>query len=74
LAKVIKGYGNNGEDGYEGLIYKNLIGTYLHGSVLPKNPHLTDELLRRAIAFAGLELELKLLDDQIETRAHEALL
>ena len=74
LAKVIKGYGNNGEDGFEGAVYNSLGATYLHGSVLPKNPHLADELLRRAISFAGLELELKLLDDQMEIRAHEALL
>lgn len=74
LAKVIQGYGNNGEDGYEGAIYKNLMGTYLHGSLLPKNPHLADELLRRAITFAGLDLELMPLDDRIEQVAHEVLL
>lgn len=73
LAKVIDGYGNNGEDFYEGAIYKNLFGSYLHGSLLPKNPHLADELLRRAIKFAGLKVELVKLDDKLELRAHGAL-
>lgn len=49
LARVTSGFGNNAEDGCEGAIYKNVFGTYLHGSLLPKNPQLTDELLIRAI-------------------------
>ena len=73
LAKVVDGYGNNGEDFYEGAIYRNLFGSYLHGSLLPKNPHLADELLRRAIKFAGLDIELTRLDDKLEYRAHGAL-
>ena len=40
LAKINQGFGNNAEDSFEGVRYRNLIGTYLHGSVLPKNPHL----------------------------------
>ena len=40
LGKVIAGYGNNGEDGSEGCIYRNVFGSYLHGSLLPKNPAL----------------------------------
>src|SRR3989338_8144922 len=42
LAKVIKGYGNNGKDGYEGARKKNAIGLYFHGPLLPKNPYLAD--------------------------------
>lgn len=49
LGKVIKGDGNNGRDGYEGLRYKNLIGTYCHGPVLPKNPRMADWLIARAL-------------------------
>ncbi len=72
LAKIVNGYGNNGEDGYEGAIYKNLFGTYLHGSLLPKNPHFADELLRRALIYSGSGIELKSLDDKLELRAHKA--
>lgn len=49
FGRVIKGYGNNGEDGTEGAIYKNLIGTYAHGSFLPKNPEMADYLLKMSI-------------------------
>lgn len=48
LGKVIKGFGNNGESGEEGLHYKNLIGTYLHGPILPKNPRIADYLIEKA--------------------------
>jgi CobQ-like glutamine amidotransferase family enzyme len=73
LFKVISGYGNNGEDGFEGAIYKNVFGTYLHGSLLPKNPHLVDELLYRSLLHAGLAetYKLKPLNDNIELTAHE---
>lgn len=47
--KVIKGHGNNGKDGFEGMRYKNAIGTYSHGSFLPKNPEVTELLLRAAL-------------------------
>jgi CobQ-like glutamine amidotransferase family enzyme len=72
LAKTLHGYGNNGEDDYEGAVYKNLFGTYLHGSLLPKNPHFADELLRRALAYSCSSIELKTLDDKLELRAHRA--
>lgn len=48
LAEVVRGQGNNGEDGTEGAITNNVIGTYLHGPVLPNNPKLADHLLRLA--------------------------
>ena len=50
LGKVLRGYGNDGKSGFEGIVYKNVIGTYLHGPLLPKNPQLADELLRRALS------------------------
>ncbi len=49
LGKVVFGKGNNGKSGYEGVVYKNVIGTYLHGPLLPKNPQLCDYLLSKAI-------------------------
>ncbi|HVB74731.1 MAG TPA: hypothetical protein VNE38_14345 [Ktedonobacteraceae bacterium] len=49
LGKVLKGYGNNAEDHSEGAIYRNAYGTYLHGSLLPKNPHFADHLLALAL-------------------------
>jgi lipid II isoglutaminyl synthase (glutamine-hydrolysing) len=58
LGKVLKGYGNNSEDHTEGAIYRNAYGTYLHGSLLPKNPHFADHLialaLRRTYGLIGL--------------------
>ena len=49
LGKVLKGYGNNAEDHTEGAVYRNAYGTYMHGSLLPKNPHFADFLI--ALAF-----------------------
>lgn len=70
FAKVIKGFGNNGIDGFEGAVFKNAIGTYLHGPVLPKNPALADYL----IALALKTKKLKNLDDSLETKAHDIIL
>jgi lipid II isoglutaminyl synthase (glutamine-hydrolysing) len=72
LARVIKGYGNNRDSGSEGLIHYNLFGTYCHGSLLPKNPHLADELLRRALERRYGSAKLEPLDDTIELAAHHA--
>jgi len=49
LGKVLKGYGNNAEDSIEGAVYRNTYGTYLHGSLLPKNPHFADYLIGLAL-------------------------
>lgn len=49
LGKVLKGFGNNAQDGTEGAVYRNALGTYLHGSLLPKNPHFADHLIRLAL-------------------------
>jgi CobQ-like glutamine amidotransferase family enzyme len=49
LGKVLKGYGNNAEDHTEGAVYRNAYGTYLHGSLLPKNPHFADFLIALAL-------------------------
>jgi len=71
LGKVIKGYGNNGKDFTEGIIYKNLIGTYLHGPLLSKNPHLADFIIKRALERKyNMEIELSKLNDEEEFWAH----
>ena len=49
FAKVVRGFGNNGEDKTEGIHYKNSIGTYLHGPILPSNPELAVQLLETAL-------------------------
>lgn len=75
LGMVQKGFGNNGEDKSEGAIYKNAIGCYMHGSLLPKNPKLADWLLGKAIETKyKKKIELEPLDDRIETTAHQKTL
>jgi len=74
LGKVLLGRGNNGEDGCEGIVYKNAIGTYLHGPCLPKNPHLADYLIQAALARRYGPVELPLLEDDLELQAHRAAL
>lgn len=76
LGKVVRGFGNNGQDKTEGCIYKNAIGCYMHGSLLPKNPQLADWLLTRAIEVkqGGEAFRLPELDDSIENLAHRAIL
>lgn len=69
LGKVLKGAGNNGEDGKEGVVYKNIFGSYMHGPALAKNPNLADELIVRALERKGLDTKLEALDDFIENQA-----
>lgn len=69
LGTVIEGFGNNGKDQSEGIIYKNCIGTYLHGPILPKNPKLTDFLIEAALKNKGLHTKLTKLDDSLEKQA-----
>ena len=71
LGKTTTGNGNNGKDLTEGARYKNVFGTYLHGSLLPKNPHFTDYLINLAINRKyKYNIELKKLDDTLEYLAH----
>ena len=70
LARVIAGYGNNGRDGTEGAVQANAFGTYLHGSLLPKNPRFADHLIALALARKYGRGELRPLDDALEERAH----
>lgn len=72
LGMVIKGFGNNGEDRTEGCIYKNAIGCYMHGSLLPKNPHLADWLLKKTLEVKyGKDIDLEPLNDILESQAHQ---
>jgi CobQ-like glutamine amidotransferase family enzyme len=66
LGRVLAGHGNNGKDGIEGVRRENVIGTYLHGPLLPKNVWLADRLIELAL---GIELE-PLADDALEDAAH----
>jgi hypothetical protein len=74
LGRVLRGFGNNGSDGGEGLRYKNVFGTYLHGPLLPKNPGLADHLIGLALRRRGSKDELAMLDDSFEERANRAML
>ena len=74
LGKMIKGYGNNGEDGTEGVRYKNTFGTYSHGPILPKNPQLADLLISLAIKNKYGSQELKTLDDNFENKAKKQVM
>lgn len=74
LGGVVTGHGNNGDDGGEGAVYRNLYGTYLHGSLLPKNPLFADHLIAHALRKHNGDVRLVALDDMVEDQAHaEAL-
>lgn len=64
LGRVVKGYGNDESGEYEGVLYKNAIGTYLHGSFLPKNPTVSDFLLRNAVHRQDPDFVFSPLDDE----------
>lgn len=75
LARVIVGNGNNGQDKTEGGRYKNVFGTYLHGSFLPKNPHFADYMIELALEKRyGEKIPLKKLDDSLELKTHNSLI
>jgi CobQ-like glutamine amidotransferase family enzyme len=72
LGRVVAGFGNDGESGYEGVRVGRAVGTYLHGPLLPRNPWLADWLLGQALAHrtGGEAPELPPLPDELEARAH----
>ena len=69
LGTMLTGNGNNGIDKSEGARYKNVFGTYMHGSFLPKNPHFADYMLELALGEP-----LSALDDRIESQTHDSLI
>jgi CobQ-like glutamine amidotransferase family enzyme len=68
LGRVLRGHGNSGDSGFEGVIRDGVIGTYLHGPLLPKNAWFADWLVQRALGLG----ELATLDDTFEDAAHGA--
>lgn len=71
---VITGFGNNGTDKTEGVIYKNSICSYLHGPILPKNPELSDYLIKTALDRKyKRKIILKKLDDNLETKTRQTI-
>jgi CobQ-like glutamine amidotransferase family enzyme len=74
LGKVIQGYGNNGEDGFEGAFYRNAIATYSHGPLLPKNPFLADWLIQKALEEKyQIPVTLTKLNDSLAKQARQAM-
>lgn len=74
LGRVLKGFGNNGGDQTEGAVYKNSFGTYLHGPILPKNPHFADFLIKKALEQKGESpIDLSPLNDDLEWQTHKAI-
>jgi CobQ-like glutamine amidotransferase family enzyme len=75
LGRVIHGHGNNGRDGHEGVKRLNLVGTYLHGPLLPKNTWLADRLIAQALERrSGSRPQLEPLPDEFEVAAHDSAL
>jgi CobQ-like glutamine amidotransferase family enzyme len=75
LGKCIHGFGNNGEDGLEGCIYKNTFGSYFHGSFLSKNPEFADRLLTLALKKKyGEDVKLASLNDDFELNAKKSII
>jgi CobQ-like glutamine amidotransferase family enzyme len=71
LGRVVAGFGNDGESGFEGALVGSAVGTYLHGPLLPRNPWLADWLLARALEHRdGAAPELDPLPDELEREAH----
>lgn len=73
LGRVSHGYGNNGQDGLEGCVFRHAVGTYLHGSLLPKNPHLADWLLQAALNRRFPDFTLENQADAAEKQANQAV-
>ncbi len=73
LGQVLAGFGNNGEDGTEGVHHKNLFGCYCHGPMLPKNPAFCDMLLQTALERRYGAVTLDPLDDRAELAAHDEM-
>jgi lipid II isoglutaminyl synthase (glutamine-hydrolysing) len=75
LGRVLVGHGDNGEDGWGGALYRNVLGCYLHGSLLPKNPQLTDQLIELALRRRyGSAAPLAPLDARLELAAQQSMI
>jgi CobQ-like glutamine amidotransferase family enzyme len=74
LGRVIKGAGNNGQDETEGARYRNIIGTYLHGSILPKNPAIADHLIEQAALRKYGAFAATVINDEFAAAARDVAL
>jgi CobQ-like glutamine amidotransferase family enzyme len=74
LGRVLHGHGNNGRDGGEGVHAGRIVGTYIHGPLLPKNPALADLLIAEALGRRHGIVDLEPLDDRLEGMAHDVAL
>lgn len=75
FGRTVLGFGNTEKSGYEGIVYKNVIGTYLHGPLLPKNPEICDLILERALKRKyGEAVTLGQLPDQLEYKANHHII
>ncbi|MDY5625993.1 MAG: glutamine amidotransferase [Clostridia bacterium] len=74
LGKVLYGHGNDGKSGYEGVVYKNVVATYLHGPLLPKNPLLTDKIIKNAVCKKYPDFLLEDIDSTLENKAHDYII
>jgi lipid II isoglutaminyl synthase (glutamine-hydrolysing) len=74
LGRVLHGHGNNGRDGGEGVHAGRIVGTYIHGPLLPKNPALADLLIAEALERRHGTVDLEPLDDRLEGMAHDVAL
>lgn len=71
LGKVLRGAGNNGKDEAEGARYRNVIGTYLHGSLLPKNPKIADWLIEQAVTRKFGDFTPTVIEDSFAQKARD---
>ncbi len=74
FGKVLKGHGNEHQSAYEGFYNGHVLGTYMHGPLLPKNPQVADFILRKALAKRYGEVKLEVLNDMLEMKAREVIL
>lgn len=74
FAKVLKGHGNTFQNGYEGFYNGQVLGTYMHGPLLPKNPEIADFIIEKALAKRYGKVELVSLNDEIECKAKEIMI
>ncbi len=74
FGKVLKGHGNEHQSAFEGFYNGHVLGTYMHGPLLPKNPQVADFILRKALAKRYGEVKLEVLNDMLEMKAREVIL
>lgn len=73
LGKVIQGHGNTFENGFEGFYNGQVLGTYMHGPLLPKNPEIADLIIKKALNKRYQEVSLSMLNDELEQKAHKIM-